>query len=135
MLLLKVNNNAKRFSRMTTFNKVIQTFVLFVAMFSLAAVSEADELSTALQTHFDSQSAFKYINYESVDQAHADEYGSMRYLVMDFTSALASIDLQSSIHHICSSVLKDQSLIRRLSDAGYDMVSVSFDRQSQYDCL
>ncbi len=120
---------------MTTFNKVIQTFVLFVAMFSLAAVSEADELSTALQTHFDSQSAFKYINYESVDQAHADEYGSMRYLVMDFTSALASIDLQSSIHHICSSVLKDQSLIRRLSDAGYDMVSVSFDRQSQYDCL
>jgi len=120
---------------MTKLNKGIQTFVLFVAMFSLASVSEADELSTALQAHFDNGSALKYVTYESIDQAHADEYGSMRYLVMDFELALASTDLQGSIHHICSSVLEDKNLISRLSAAGYDMVSVSFDRQSQYDCL
>ena len=120
---------------MTTLNKKIQSMVLFFAMFSLAAMSEADELSTALESHFDHQATFKYLNYESVNQAHADEYGSMRYLVMDFDLALASSDLQGSIHSICSSLLKDQQLIRRLSDAGYDMVSVSFDRQSQYDCL
>jgi len=120
---------------MTKLNKTFQTFVLFVAMFSLASMSEADELSTALKVHFDNESALKYVTYESIDQAHADEYGSMRYLVMDFDLALASADLQGSIHHICSSVLADKSLISRLSAAGYDMVSVSFDRQSQYDCL
>jgi len=120
---------------MTTMNKTIQSLVLFLAMFSLAAVSEADELSTALESHFDKPASFKYINYESVEQAHADEYGSMRYLVMDFDLALASTDLQGSIHSICSSILQDQGLIRRLSDEGFDMVSVSFDRQSQYDCL
>jgi len=120
---------------MTKLNKGIQTFVLFVAMFSLASVSEADELSTALQAHFDNESPLKYVTYESIDQTHADEYGSMRYLVMDFELAFASTDLQGSIHDICSRVLEDKSLISRLSAAGYDMVSVSFDRQSQYDCL
>jgi hypothetical protein len=120
---------------MTKLNKIIQTFVLFLVMFSLAAVSEADELSTALEAHFDNGSALTYVNYESIDQAHADEYGSMRYLVMDFKLAFASADLQGNIHDICSSVLKDKNLISRLSAAGYDMVSVSFDRQSQYDCL
>ena len=120
---------------MTKFNKMIQTFVLFFAMFSLAAVSEADELSTALEAHFDNESALRYVAYESIDQVHADEYGSMRYLVMDFELALASTDLQGSIHDICSKVLRDKGLISRLSAAGYDMVSVSFDMQSQYDCL
>jgi hypothetical protein len=120
---------------MTKLNKIIQTFVLFVAMFSLAATSEADDLSTALEAHFDNTSALKYVTYESVDQAHADEYGSMRYLVMDFELALASTDLQGNVYRICSSVLEDKNLISRLSAAGFDMVSVSFDRQSQYDCL
>jgi len=120
---------------MTKLNKMIQALVLFVAMFSLAAMSEADELSTALEAHFDNELALKYVTYESIDQVHADEYGSMRYLVMDFELALASADLQGNIHRICSSVLEDKSLISRLSAAGFDMVSVSFDRQSQYDCL
>lgn len=120
---------------MTKLHKIIQAFILFMAMFSLAAVSEADELSNVLKTHFDKASTLKFVTYESVDEAHADEYGTMRYLVMDFDSAIASNDLQGSVHHICSSVLQDQGLIRRLSAEGYDMVSVSFDRQSQYDCL
>jgi hypothetical protein len=32
-------------------------------------------------------------------------------------------------------LLKDRDLIRHLSDSGYDMVSVAFDRRSQFDCL
>jgi hypothetical protein len=32
-------------------------------------------------------------------------------------------------------LLKDRELIRSLSDSGYDMVSVAFDRKSQFDCL
>lgn len=120
---------------MSKINKTVQAFVLFITMFSVAAVSEADELSTVLQAHFENEPPLKYLTYESIDQAHADEYGSMRYLVMDFDLALASADLQGSIHHICSLVLKDKHLISRLSDDGYDMVSVSFDKQSQYDCL
>jgi len=31
--------------------------------------------------------------------------------------------------------LKDLDLIRNLSESGYDMVSVAFDRRSQFDCL
>lgn len=126
---------------------MIQSIVLFLAMLSISAISEAevspdksydvvsDELSMVLQSHFDSQKLFKYVNYESIDQAHADEYGSMRYLVMDFDPLVTNVNLQGSIHHLCSSVLQDKNLLRHLSDAGFDMVSVSFDRQSQYDCL
>ena len=32
-------------------------------------------------------------------------------------------------------LLEDRDLIRQLSDSGYDMVSVAFDRRSQFDCL
>ena len=31
--------------------------------------------------------------------------------------------------------VEDRDLIRQLSDSGYDMVSVAFDRRSQFDCL
>jgi len=121
-------------------NTFLQGTVIFVLMFSLAAITEADELSQKLASHFDASDDFKYIDYESIDQVHADEFGNMRYLVMDFDLALASVghqnnDLQHSIHSICSKVLKDHSLLLQLSDAGFDMVSVSFDKQSQYDCL
>jgi len=127
-------------------NTAVQGLVLFGLMFSLANISEADELSSKLESQFDNLAAYKYLDYEVVEQAHADEYGSMRYLVMDFESdnvgnemiasnSLQGRDLQNGVHTICSTVLKDQGLLRTLSEAGYDMVSVSFDRQSQYDCL
>lgn len=32
-------------------------------------------------------------------------------------------------------LLKDHDLIRQLSNSGYDMVAVAFDRRSQFDCL
>lgn len=114
---------------------VVQGVVLFLLMFSLASMSDADELSSRIESHFNAQSDYRFLAYESIDQAHADEYGSMRYLVMDFDITLASNDIQGDIHSICSVVLNDRELIRDLSRSGYDMVSVSFDRQSQYDCL
>jgi hypothetical protein len=43
--------------------------------------------------------------------------------------------LQASVHKVCMTLLKDRELIRQLSDSGYDMVSVAFDRRSQFDCL
>lgn len=42
---------------------------------------------------------------------------------------------QASVHRVCKTLLKDRELIRSLSDSGYDMVAVAFDRQSQFDCL
>lgn len=117
------------------FQNAFQGSLLFVMMGLLATVSEADELSSRLESHFNSSDAVRFLNYERVDQAHADEYGGMRYLVMDFDLRTASNDIQSSIYQICNTVLADQQLIQDLSHNGYDMVSVSFDRQSQYDCL
>jgi hypothetical protein len=32
-------------------------------------------------------------------------------------------------------LLGNRELIRNLTAAGYDMVSIAFNRQSQYDCL
>lgn len=116
--------------------KVVQVSALFVAMFALAIVSEADELESTLQSHFEQTQDFTFTRYQRVDQPDADEYGTVRYLVMDFDLALADrSSLQRSVHTICTTVLKDTRLIRNLSDAGYDMISVSFDQRSQYDCL
>ena len=61
-----------------------------------------------------------------------------KYLVVDFRftgQELASEQLQASVHKVCMALLKDRDLVRSLSDSGYDMVSVAFDRQSQFDCL
>ncbi len=114
----------------------VQGAVLFFTLLFVASISEADELSQVLQSHFSQDAEASFIRYESVEQNTLDEFGVQKYLVMDFNTPLASqIDLQQSIHVICSRVLADRALIRRLSDQGYDMISVSFDRQSQYDCL
>ena len=114
---------------------VIQSLVLLFAMLAIATNSDADPLSSSLSSHFSGQNGLKFIDYEVIEQAHADEYGSMRYLVMDFDLAQVTLDEQSSIHNICSKVLNDHTLLRTLSNAGYDMIAVSFDQQSQYDCL
>lgn len=115
---------------------VFQGFMLFIAMLTLAAAVEADEIKTTLQQHFEPLTSVQFVSYESIEQSHADDFGAYRYLVMDFNaSAALDVSIQHNIHSICSVVLKDMDLIRTLSDRGYDMISVSFDRQSQYDCL
>ena len=112
---------------------VFQSVMVFLFMGSIAFLAEADELNHTLSSHFENTPDITFLSYESIQQTHSDEYGAFRYLVMDFKTASASV--QSDIHSICTTILKDVDLIRTLSDQGYDMISVSFDRHSQYDCL
>ena len=69
-----------------------------------------------------------YIGYESVER---------KYLIVDFRfeSEPPQEQLQANVHRVCMALLKDRELIRSLSDSGYDMVAVAFDRKSQFDCL
>lgn len=80
-----------------------------------------------------------YIGYESIEREDIPETSSVerKYLVVDFRfeSDPALDQLQASVHKVCMALLEDRELIRSLSDSGYDMVSVAFDRNSQYDCL
>ena len=68
-------------------------------------------------------------------QPSADEQHSEKFMVLDFELQNGAQDLQASIHSICNTVLSDRVLIEQLSNNGYDMISVSFDANSQYDCL
>lgn len=114
---------------------VFQGVLLFVALTFVAMRSEADDLSGRLASLFTNQQA-EYIDYESVSSSHAQEYGDLRYLVMDFAYQSATEDQrQGAVHAICSKLLKDIGLVTELSHRGFNMVSVSFDRESQYDCL
>ncbi|BES69629.1 hypothetical protein RE428_06470 [Marinobacter nanhaiticus D15-8W] len=60
-----------------------------------------------------------------------------KYLIVDFRFGNQPPEphLQKSIHTICMAMVHDRDLMRRLTQQGYDMVSVAFDRRSQYDCL
>lgn len=112
----------------------IQAVTLFSSLLFIATVSEADELGGVLAEQFAPLPEADYLSYERVERSDADEYGAMRYLVMDFAPAQGGA-LQHKVHAICTRVLNDDSLLRRLSNEGFDMVSVSFDRHTQFDCL
>lgn len=86
------------------------------------------------------QAQATYIGYESVEREDIPASASVerKYLIVDFRLASSqppSEQLQASVHKVCMTLLKDRELIRHLSDSGYDMVSVAFDRRSQFDCL
>jgi len=80
-----------------------------------------------------------YIGYESVEREDIPASAAVerKYLIVDFRfhSQPADEQLQASVHKVCMTLLKDRDLIRTLTDSGYDMVSVAFDRRSQFDCL
>lgn len=80
-----------------------------------------------------------YIGMTSVDRDNIPEtaHYDRKYLIVDFRYQDMPDDsgLQASINTICMAMIRDQDLMQRLSRQGYDMVSVAFDRQSQYDCL
>lgn len=109
---------------------------LMLAMASQPAA--AGNLDLLLSGIFPDQQA-TYIGYESVEREDipASSHIERKYLVVDFRfkSDPAGDQLQASVHKVCMALLKDRELIRSLSDSGYDMVAVAFDRQSQYDCL
>ena len=80
-----------------------------------------------------------YIGYESVERENIPVSSAIerKYLIVDFrfNSEQGTEQLQAGVHKVCMALLKDRELIRDLSDQGYDMVSVAFDRRSQFDCL
>ncbi|KPP99288.1 hypothetical protein [Marinobacter sp. HL-58] len=112
------------------------TLALLLALASQPA--SAGNLDLLLSSVFPDQQA-TYIGYESVEREDipASSHIERKYLVVDFRfkSDPASDQLQASVHKVCMALLKDRELIQSLSDSGYDMVAVAFDRKSQYDCL
>ena len=109
-----------------------------VTLFSAPAV-QAENLDIVMSQVFPLNQA-TYLGYESVEREDIPVSAAIerKYLIVDFrlaTATSASEQLQASVHKVCMALLKDQELVRSLSDSGYDMVSVAFDRRSQFDCL
>lgn len=119
-----------------TARSIISMFALLQAVASQPVA--AGNLDVLLSGVFPDQQA-TYIGYESVEREDipASSHIERKYLVVDFRfkSDPASDQLQASVHKVCMALLKDRELIRSLTDSGYDMVAVAFDRKSQYDCL
>ncbi|MEX2474662.1 hypothetical protein [Marinobacter sp.] len=98
----------------------------------------AENLDVLMNSVFNNGQA-TYIGYESVEREDipASAMVDRKYLIVDFRfhSEPADEQLQASVHKVCATLLKNRDLVQSLSDSGYDMVSVAFDRRSQFDCL
>jgi len=106
---------------------------------SAAPLAHAENIDLLMSQIFPEELA-TYIGYESVEREDIPVSAPVerKYLIVDFrftTGEPASEELQASVHKVCMTLLRDQDLIRDLSRAGYDMVSVAFDRHTQFDCL
>jgi len=119
----------------------IQNLTRAAAMVALcsAPAIQAENLDIVMSQVFPQDHA-TYIGYESIEREDIPVSSAIerKYLVVDFRLAAnqqASEQLQTSVHKVCMALLKDRELVRSLSDSGYDMVSVAFDRRSQFDCL
>lgn len=109
------------------------------ALLASAPMAHAENLDVLMSQVFPPAQA-TYIGYESVERQDIPATAAVerKYLIVDFRLAsgrVASDQLQASVHKVCMTLLKDRDLIQQLSDSGYDMVSVAFDRHSQFDCL
>lgn len=103
------------------------------------ANAQAENLDVVLSQVFSEHEA-TYIGYESVEREDIPELAAVdrKYLIVDFRFTdrqPAGEQLQAGVHKVCMTLLQNRELVRSLSDSGYDMVSVAFDRQSQFDCL
>ncbi|MEQ5816853.1 hypothetical protein J3362_15160 [Marinobacter sp. NFXS11] len=119
---------------------ITRSLRLAVAALLLSApLAHAENLDVLMSQVFPEAQA-TYIGYESIERQDIPASAAVerKYLIVDFRLAstdMASEQLQASVHKVCMTLLKDRDLIRQLSDSGYDMVSVAFDRRSQFDCL
>jgi len=111
-----------------------------IAMLALAAPTvHAENIDVLMSQVFPDQQA-TYIGYESIIREDIPVAAAVdrKYLIVDFRFEAGeppTEQLQASVHKVCMTLLKDRDLIRNLSESGYDMVSVAFDRRSQFDCL
>lgn len=105
----------------------------------VSSAASAENLDVLMSKVFPPSEA-TYIGFESIERQDIPLNASIdrKYLVVDFrfpSSQPGTHTLQASVHKVCTTLLKDRELIRSLSDSGYDMVAVAFDRQTQFDCL
>lgn len=117
----------------------IPLFATLLFLFGLSAQAQAENLDLLMSEVFSPDQA-AYIGHESVEREDIPEASAAerKYLIVDFRfidHIPAGEQLQASVHKACAALLKNRELIRSLSDSGYDMVSVAFDRRSQFDCL
>jgi hypothetical protein len=119
--------------------RTVMTALLLPAVLFASHSVHAENIDVLMNQVFTQDQAI-YIGYESVerDDIPATSTVDRKFLIIDFrfeNPQPPAEQLQASVHKICMTLLKDRDLIRHLSDSGYDMVSVAFDRQSQFDCL
>lgn len=119
-----------------TIKRFIGASALLLALASQPVM--AGNLDVLLSGIFPDKQA-TYIGYESVEREDIPATSAVerKYLIVDFRfeSEPPQEQLQANVHKVCMALLKDRELIRSLSDSGYDMVAVAFDRKSQFDCL
>ena len=113
---------------------------ILTATLLLPSFSAHGENLDLLMSQVFPQGQATYIGYESVEREDIPVSSAIdrKYLIVDFRFEARQPpveQLQASVHKVCMTLLKDRDLIRHLSDSGYDMVSVAFDRRSQFDCL
>lgn len=118
-----------------TLRSLIPAAALTLASFGV----HAENLDVVMSQIFPGNEA-TYIGYESVERKDIPELAAVdrKYLIVDFRfngQQPAVEQLQARVHKVCMTLLKNRELVRSLSDSGYDMVSVAFDRRSQFDCL
>lgn len=117
-------------------NRLITALIL--PLLFTAGPATAGNLDLLLSGLFPEHQA-TYIGHESVEREIIPMASNVerKYLIVDFrlNGDPGTEQLQSSVHKVCMAMLKDRDLIRDLSNQGYDMVSVAFDRRSQFDCL
>ncbi len=117
----------------------LPTSMAAAALVLTAPAAHSENLDVLMSRVFSQQQA-TYIGYESIEREDIPETSAVdrKYLIVDFRfreNEPPTDQLQASVHKVCMTLLKDRELIRHLSDSGYDMVSVAFDRRSQFDCL
>lgn len=116
----------------------IPQFAVICFCLAIATSARAENLDVLMSGLF-AQDQPTYIGFDSVEREDIPVSAAVerKYLIVDFrfTTPPANEQLQASVHKICMTLIRDRDLIQTLSDSGYDMVSVAFDRQSQYDCL
>ncbi len=118
----------------------IRLFVTLATLLStlVAHSARAENIDVVMNDVFPQRQP-TYIGFDSVERSDIPTASRVdrKYLIVDFRfqSMPPQEQLQASVHEICTALLRDRALIQSLSDSGYDMVAVAFDKSSQYDCL
>ncbi|MGM0569781.1 hypothetical protein [Marinobacter sp.] len=118
-------------------HSLLLTLASLLSVFSAAPV-HAENIDL-LMTRLFPQNELTYIGFDSVEREDipAASGADRKYLIVDFRSDGDDTREQqiARVHRICTTLLTNTDLISDLSQQGYDMISVAFDRHYQYDCM